>query len=68
MFIAILSGQVPGTDIKLGRIIDGQHQHRPGWDLTFSAPKSVSLEALYHGRRAVMHAHDAAVRVTLDWI
>ena len=52
----------------LGRIIDGTRQHRPGWDMTFSAPKSVSLEALYRGRRAVMHAHDAAVRATLDWI
>ena len=67
-FLAILSGRVPGTAIQLGRILDGERQHRPGWDLTFSAPKSVSLEALYHGRRAVMHAHDAAVRATLDWI
>jgi len=40
----------------------------PGWDMTFSAPKSVSPEALYRGRRAVMHAHDATVRATLDWI
>jgi len=67
-FISILSGHVPGTEITLGRIIDGERQHRPGWDMTFSAPKSVSLEALYRGRRAVMHAHDAAVRATLDWI
>ncbi len=67
-FISILSGEVPGTEITLGRIIDGERQHRPGWDMTFSAPKSVSLEALYRGRRAVMHAHDAAVRATLDWI
>ena len=67
-FISILSGHVPGTEITLGRIIDGTRQHRPGWDMTFSAPKSVSLEALYRGRRAVMHAHDEAVRATLDWI
>ena len=67
-FVSILSGQVPGTDIILGRVIDGERQHRPGWDMTFSAPKSVSLEALYRGRRAVMHAHDEAVRATLDWI
>ncbi len=67
-FISILSGEVPGTDVTLGRVIDGERQHRPGWDMTFSAPKSVSLEALYHGRRAVMHAHDEAVRATLDWI
>ena len=67
-FISILSGHVPGTDVTLGRVIDGERQHRPGWDMTFSAPKSVSLEALYRGRRAVMHAHDEAVRATLDWI
>ena len=67
-FISILSGHVPGTEIKLGRIIDGTREHRPGWDMTFSAPKSVSLEALYRGRRAVMHAHDEAVRATLGWI
>ena len=67
-FISILSGHVPDTEITLGRVIDGERQHRPGWDMTFSAPKSVSLEALYRGRRAVMHAHDEAVRATLDWI
>ncbi len=67
-FTAILSGHVPGTDIRLGRVLDGKHQHRPGWDLTFSAPKSVSLEALLHGERRVMRAHDRAVRETLDWI
>ena len=50
-FISILSGEVPGTDVTLGRVIDGERQHRPGWDMTFPAPKSVSLEALYGGRR-----------------
>ena len=67
-FISILSGHVPGTDVTLGRVIDGERQHRPGWDMTFSAPKSVSLEALYRGRKSVMRAHDEAVRATLDWI
>ena len=67
-FISILSGHVPGTDIRLGRVVAGEHQHRPGWDLTFSAPKSVSLEALLHGDRRVMRAHDRAVRATLDWV
>ena len=67
-FISILSGHVPGTDIRLGRVVAGEHQHRPGWDLTFSAPKSVSLEALLQGDRRVMRAHDKAVRATLDWV
>ena len=67
-FVEVLEGHVPGTDIRLGRIVDGKHQHRPGWDCTFSAPKSVSLEALLHDNKAVMRAHDASVRAALDWI
>ena len=67
-FERILSGFVPGTEIRLGRVRDGEHQHRPGFDLTLSAPKTVSLEALLHGDRRVTGAHDAAVKATLDWL
>ncbi|MCY4548080.1 MAG: relaxase domain-containing protein [Defluviicoccus sp.] len=67
-FERILAGFVPGTEIRLGRARDGEHQHRPGLDLTLSAPKSVSLEALLYGDRRVTAAHDAAVRATLDWV
>ena len=67
-FVAVLEGHVPGTDIRLGRVVDGEFQHRPGWDCTFSAPKSVSLEALLHDNKAVMRAHDASVRAALDWM
>ena len=67
-FERILSGYVPGTDIRLGRVRDGEHQHRPGFDLTLSAPKTVSLEALLYGDRRVLGAHDAAVKATLDWL
>ena len=71
-FEEILAGYVPGTDIRLGRLRDGEHQHRPGVDVTFSAPKSVSLEALIYaapktGAR-VVRAHDEAVRATLGFI
>ena len=67
-FESVLSGHVPKSDIRLGRIVEGEHQHRPGWDITFSAPKSVSLEALVMGDARVIRAHDEAVRATLDWI
>ena len=67
-FEEVLSGWVPGTDIRLGRMREGGHEHRPGWDLTLSAPKSVSLEALVVGDRRVIRAHDEAVRATLDWV
>ena len=71
-FEAVLAGCVPGTDIRLGRLRDGEYQHRPGVDITFSAPKSVSLEALIYaapktGAR-VVKAHDEAVRATLGFI
>ena len=67
-FESVLAGFVPGTDVRLGRMREGERQHRPGWDLTFSAPKSVSLEALVMGDRRVVRAHDEAVRATLDWV
>ena len=67
-FASVLSGYVPGTELRLGRMREGQHDHRPGWDITFSAPKSVSLESLVMGDRRVIRAHDEAVRATLDWV
>ena len=67
-FESVLSGYVPGTDLRLGRMREGQHVHRPGWDITLSAPKSVSLEALVMGDRRVIRAHDEAVRATLDFV
>ena len=67
-FESILAGYVPGTDVRLGRARDGEHQHRPGVDITFSAPKSVSLQALVMGDERVIKAHDEAVRATLDMI
>ena len=73
-FEKVLQGRVLGTNVRLGRLRDGRHEHRPGFDITFSAPKSVSLAALLptedrpKGDRAVVRAHDAAVRATLEWI
>ncbi len=68
VFEDVLEGRVPGTETRLGRMREGEHDHRPGWDLTFSAPKSVSLEGLVVGDRRVIRAHDDAVRATLDWV
>ena len=67
-FESVLSGYVPGTDLRLGRMREGEHDHRPGWDITLSAPKSVSLEALVVGDRRVIRAHDEAVRATLAFV
>ena len=68
-FKAVLEGKVPdGSDTRLGRRgKDGSIEHRPGRDLTLSAPKSVSLAALVGGDGRVVEAHDRAVARTLAW-
>ena len=68
-FRAVLEGRVPdGSGKKLGRVgNNGEFHHRPGRDLTFSAPKSVSLAALVGGDARVIDAHDRAVGRALDW-
>ncbi len=67
-FRAILEGKVPGGR-QLGRKdLDGNIQHRPGRDVTLSAPKSVSLMAMVGGDERIVDAHDRAVGRTLAWI
>ena len=70
IFADILEGTVPdGSGRRLGRPRkDGSIDHRPGRDLTFSAPKSVSLAALVGDDAAVVAAHDTAVKRTLAWL
>ena len=65
---AIMEGHVPGTDIRLGRTRNGQHEHKPGTDVTFSAPKSVSLAAFISKDDRVIQAHQQAVAKTLNYI
>ena len=69
-FRAVLEGKVPdGSGQELGRRgKDGEILHRPGRDLTFSAPKSVSLAALVGGDGRIVEAHDRAVAATLSWV
>ncbi len=68
-FRSVLEGKVPKTDIRLGRRTrEGETEHEPGHDITFSAPKSVSLEGLLWGREEVVRAHDEAVKAMLDFI
>ena len=67
-FTAILEGRVPDGP-QLGRPgKDGEIVHRPGRDLTLSAPKSVSLAALVGGDARVAEAHGRAVERTLTWV
>ena len=68
-FRSVLEGEVPdGSGRRLGkRGKDGEIHHRPGRDLTFSAPKSVSLAGLIGGDARIVAAHDRAVMRALDW-
>ncbi|MCY4478624.1 MAG: conjugative relaxase, partial [Rhodospirillales bacterium] len=69
VFKAVLEGRVPDdSGQRLGRRRNGKFVHRPGRDLTFSAPKSVSLAALVGGDERIVAAHDKAVKRTLGWV
>ena len=78
-----LSGQVQGEALTQllkgfhphdGRALiqnAGDNNHQPGWDLTFSAPKSVSVawsQATSDTQRLIQQAHAAAVRAALSYI
>ncbi len=43
-------------------------KYNPGRDITLSAPKSVSLLGLVKEDKAVIEAHDKAVRTTFDYV
>jgi len=65
-FAELLEGRVAGQ--QLGTTRDGQIEHRPGWDITFSAPKSVSIMAEVAGDRRLIAAHAAAVKAALGHV
>ncbi|AOF98646.1 conjugative relaxase domain protein (plasmid) [Blastomonas sp. RAC04] len=63
VFRELLEGKVGGQ--QLGTMKDGQLEHRPGWDVTLSAPKSVSIMAEVAGDRRLIDAHGQAVQTAL---
>ncbi|STL36880.1 conjugal transfer nickase/helicase TraI [Escherichia coli] len=61
VFTRLLEGRLPdGAD--LSRMQDGSNKHRPGYDLTFSAPKSVSMMAMLGGINVLL------MHITRPWI
>jgi conjugative relaxase-like TrwC/TraI family protein len=62
-FRDLLDGKVASQ--QLGTTREGQLEHRPGWDVTLSAPKSVSIMAEVAGDRRLIAAHGAAVKTAL---
>jgi len=71
-FAQLLQGQVAGQE--LGKLTRNEktgapeRDHRPGTDMTFSAPKSVSLLAEVAGKKEVREAHEAAVLKALTYV
>lgn len=62
-FSDLLNGLVDGE--QLGRTTKKGVEHRPGWDLTFSAPKSVSILSEVYGLTDAREAHNRAVKEAL---
>lgn len=57
---AVRQGRLPdGSD--LSRMVDGVNKHRSGYDLTFSAPKSVSMMILIGGDIRLLEAWNRSV-------
>lgn len=71
-FMELLNGNVAGQE--LGKWVrneatgEREREHRPGIDLTFSAPKSVSLLAEVAGDEKVSQAHDIAVQRAIAYL
>ena len=61
-------GQELGKWVKNEETGERERDHRPGIDVTFSAPKSVSVMAEVVGSKQVREAHEGAVQAALGYI
>ena len=67
VFKNLLDGQLPdGTKVRTTQTKGSKD--RKGIDFTFSAPKSVSIQALVQGDSRITAAHDRAVKESLDFL
>lgn len=64
----LLDGQLPNGERIQTTFDPADNKKRMGLDLTFSAPKSVSMQALVAGDREVTAAHDRAVTRALEQV
>jgi conjugative relaxase-like TrwC/TraI family protein len=70
-FMLMIEGIDPRNEkllIKAGMNNGKESEHRPGIDLAFSAPKSVSIAALHLGDDRIKQAHDRAVEKALVYV
>jgi conjugative relaxase-like TrwC/TraI family protein len=64
-FAELLDGRIDAhTHLRRTKPSEARKE-RLGYDLTFSAPKGVSLQALVHGDERIIAAHDQAVAAAL---
>lgn len=60
----LIAGRLPdGTSLE--RMSEGKNTHRSGYDLTFSAPKSVSVLITLYGENRLMEAWNRSITETL---
>ncbi len=64
-FLPLLEGRLPSGQL-LGIQIGDERKHRPGTDVTLSAPKSVSLMALVGKDKRLIEAHQKAVSTVVE--
>ncbi len=65
-FRTVLRGMRPGTSAVLVSAAAGRDERRAGWDATFNAPKSVSIQALVGEDSRLLEAHRRAVERALS--
>ncbi len=66
-FVDAMRGKL-GEDIEFAKSIRKDSKARAALDLTFSAPKSISIQALVGKDAKVLEAHDHAVTKTLEYL
>lgn len=64
-FRELLEGRIDGNTQLKRNAAGGPTKERIGYDLTFSAPKGVALQALVDGDQRIVDAHDRAVNVAI---
>jgi conjugative relaxase-like TrwC/TraI family protein len=67
-FVQLMEGIHNGKDLRQGKNKKHDAMDRLGIDLTFNAPKSVSIQALVGGDKRLIEAHNQAVAETLAYI
>ena len=65
-FRSVLRGFRPASAEVLVHKANGYDDRRAGWDATFNAPKSISIQGLVGGDDALIEAHRKAVSRALE--